>query len=266
MYPLDDLITYIEGKLKTAFLRRPGFFVIVVSGGKGGDVEEKLRNTAKGIRIVRLYIKDENYNRFCSLITGVKEGGDFTEKLMRYNTALERTVRNFSVYVARDRELKDRYQYPYKVATFVYLANRLIENKENFRKEILKELGRSIKIEEEICPGVKVVSDIIYREDTAVEIETLIGSMEPMKKIDETVLKYRDCNINKIWVVLRPISALLHYGELVRRKEILKEMVSKEVEFKVLVLKEKGVWDLTDLEVWRRGHKEKDRRVEGQAR
>ncbi len=111
-----------------------------------------------------------------------------------------------------------------------------------------------------------MISDIIYRKNTAVEIETLIGSVEPMKKIDETVLKYRGCgDINKVWIVLRPVSAFLHYGELVRRKEILKEMTSKEVGFKVLVLKEKGVWDLVDLEVWRRGHKEKDRGVEGEA-
>ncbi len=142
-YPFDDFITYVKGKLKTAFLKRLGFLLVVVSRGKGEEVEDKLSKIAKGIRILRVYIKDESYDRFCSLITGVKEGKDFTEKLMRYNTVLERTVRNFSVYVARDKELKDKYQYPYKVATFVYFANRLVENKEDFRKEILKELSES---------------------------------------------------------------------------------------------------------------------------
>ena len=273
MYPLGNFINYVKGRLKTAFLKRLGFLVVVVKRGEGRKVEEKISEVAKGIRIYRIYIRDENYDRFCSLITGVKEGGDFTNRLMKYNTALERTVRNFSVYVARDKELKDKHQYPYKVATFVCLANRLIENKEDFRKEILKKLRESkenkeesIKVEEERdCSNTKVISDIVYRKNTAVEIETLISSIEPMKKIDETVLKYEDCGeVEKIWIVLRPVSAFLHYGELVRRKEILKEMVSKEVEFKVLVLKKRGVWNLVDLEVWRRGHKGKDQRVEEQ--
>ncbi len=88
------------------------------------------------------------------------------------------------------------------------------------------------------------------------EIETLVGTFEPMKKIDETVEKYKEVpEATTIWVILKPISAILHYEELKSRKKAYKILYDdKEIEFKVLSLitsEKRFKWDLVDLDKFR---------------
>jgi len=101
-----------------------------------------------------------------------------------------------------------------------------------------------------------------------IEVETLIGTLEPMKKIDETIQKYYEDNAKgyiiaknsgkgKLIIVLRPVSALFHYEELMRRKKFFDKVMNINVEFQVLVLerikdeksnREMFYWKLVPLE------------------
>jgi hypothetical protein len=267
-YPLEDFLNYLEGKLKTAFLKRLGVLLIVVDKNKKNisseEVKRKITKKARGITIIQLSPEDKNYDKFCLLITGIKKakdenGIDFVTIYETYNQQLNRTVRRFSIFVSRDRESKDKHQYPYKVATAVYLFNELLQEKlkevsdlKKLDEKIIEILGNRIKIEEEL-DNCKIIPDILYKDkNIAIEIETLIGTVEPMKKIDETVLKYKDCDqISEIWIVLRPVSAFIHYRELLRREKVLERMVNIKIKFMVLIL-EGNRWKLMDLREWRK--------------
>ena len=100
-----------------------------------------------------------------------------------------------------------------------------------------------------------IIPDLTYSpegREIFIEIETLIGTLEPMKKIDETVEKYKDHLEANIWIVLKPVSALLHYEELKARKKAYKLLYEdKKIEFKVLTLlasKDKFKWELMKLD------------------
>ena len=86
------------------------------------------------------------------------------------------------------------------------------------------------------------------------EIETLIGTFEPLKKIDETIEKYKEINIPNatIWIVLKPVSAMIHYEELKARKKAYKILYhDKIIDFKVLTCftsKGKFKWDLVNID------------------
>jgi hypothetical protein len=135
---------------------------------------------------------------------------------------------------------------------------KIIKNFEElcqFAKEVL---DKEIKIETEVkipTSDEKIIPDIIYSlegKEIYIEIETLIGTLEPLKKIDETIEKYKDLPVHQIWVVLRPVSALLHYEELKAREKAYKILYSnREIKFKVLTLqvaKKRYRWDLVDLD------------------
>jgi hypothetical protein len=121
-----------------------------------------------------------------------------------------------------------------------------------FAKDVLN--NGIIKIETPILNG-KVIPDLIYKpegKEIYIEVETLIGTLEPLKKIDETIEKYKELSGCQIWVVLRPVSALLHYEELKAREKTYKILYSdKEIKFKVLTLQvsnKRFKWDLVDLD------------------
>jgi hypothetical protein len=134
---------------------------------------------------------------------------------------------------------------------------RTITSPEELYKFVREVLDKEIMIEKEIHIGDrKIIPDIIYsplgEEPIYIEIETLIGTLEPMKKIDETIEKYRDFPKATVWIVLRPVSAVIHYDELRSRKKVYEILYEgKRIMFKVLALKvsRKGFkWDLVDLD------------------
>ncbi|MFW9877444.1 MAG: hypothetical protein ACFFG0_30530, partial [Candidatus Thorarchaeota archaeon] len=108
----------------------------------------------------------------------------------------------------------------------------------------------------------KIITDIVFNSkeniDIFIEIETLIGNYEPMKKVDETIEKYRDIkgNIN-LWIVFKPISIILHYDELKSRLKVYKNLYSnKTIEFKVLTLlttTKQFKWNLIDFKQYKKG-------------
>jgi hypothetical protein len=264
-----NFVRMVRGRLKSGFLQQFGILIVAV---KPNDLE-KAMNALKigGLRVYICKPKDEDYEMFCAKIFGLNSPHEFFNCLKEYEKDLERTVRNFSIFVKRyakrDGEIEatekyDKYQYPLKVATFVYLLNdlrdrrkKIIKNLEElyqFAKDVLN--NGIIKVETPILNG-KVIPDLIYNpegKEIYIEIETLIGTLEPLKKIDETIEKYKDLPAHQIWVVLRPVSALLHYEELKAREKAYKILYGdKEIKFKVLTLQvsnKRFRWDLVDLD------------------
>ena len=267
---VDEFAKIVKGRLNSAFLQQFGILIVAV---KKKDMEKaKKVLEIGGIRVYKCEPDDSKYEQFSSKVLGVSLLGEFFKNFMIYERNLGQTVRRFSIFVKRGLEATDKLQYPLKVATFVYLLNdlrrrkkKLIKNFDElckFAKEVINK--EEIKIEEEKPIGdKKVIPDIIYSpeggEEIFIEIETLVGTFEPMKKIDETIEKYKDFGKAKIWIVLRPISALLHYEELKSRKRAYKLLYEdKEIEFKVLTLlisKDKLKWEVVSLDEFLKGAK-----------
>ena len=246
---VNNFARMVRGRLKSGFLQQFGILLIAVKPDDLKKAKDSLK--AEGLRIYTCEPKDDDYEMLCAKIFGLNSPHEFFNGLKEYEKDLERTVRNFSIFVKRDVEAADKYQFPLKVATFVYLLNdirdrrkKIIKNFDElcqFAKEVLDK--KEIEIETEILvQNKKIIPDLIYKpegKEIYIEIETLIGTLEPLKKIDETIEKYNDKDLpaHQIWVVLRPVSALLHYEELKAREKAYKIIYSnKEIKFKVLTL------------------------------
>jgi hypothetical protein len=266
---VNNFARMVRGRLKSGFLQQFGILIIAVKPDDLKKAKDALK--AEGLRIYTCEPKDDDYEIFCSKIFGLNSPHEFFNGLKEYEKDLERTVRNFSIFVKRytkrDGEIEatekyDKYQYPLKVATFVYLLNDLRDGRKKiiknfdelcqFAKDVLN--NGIIKVETPILNG-QVIPDLIYNpegKEIYIEIETLIGTLEPLKKIDETIEKYKELSGCQIWVVLRPVSALLHYEELKAREKTYKILYSdREIKFKVLTLQvanKRFRWDLVDLD------------------
>jgi hypothetical protein len=262
---IDEFVRTVRGRLKSGFLQRFGILVIAV---KPEDLE-KARDALIKIKGLRVYVSrpdDNKYEVFCSKVLGLSSRTNFFDGLKKYERSLKNTTRRFSVFVKRWKEGTDKFQYPFKVAVFLYLLNELrakrkkeINNFEELCKFVKEVTGEKIKIEEKITWGKQdtppIIPDIIYSPNgkkIPIEIETLIGTFEPLKKIDETVEKYEDVpDVEKVWIVVRPVSALLHYEELKARENAYKSLYNKKVEIKVLTLltsKKKFRWNLINID------------------
>lgn len=262
---VDEFAKMVRGRLKSGFLQQFGVLVVAV---KPEDLE-KAKDALKveGLHIYVCKPEDDRYETFCSKILGLSSLDKFFDGLKKYERHLEYTTNRFSIFVKRSADAADKLQYPLKVATFIYLLNdlrgrrkKVINNFEElceFVKGVLEE--GIIKVEEKVNftspEGREVIPDITYSpegKEFYVEIETLIGTFEPLKKIDETVEKYKNCPNATIWVILKPISALLHYEELKARKKAYKILYNdKNIEFKVLTLltsKERFRWSLMNID------------------
>jgi len=262
-FTVDEFVKIVRGRLKSSFLQQFGVLIIAVKSKNLEKAEEALK--IEGLQVYVSSPKDEDYEIFCSKILGLDFSENFFDTLRKNERYLELTNKLISIFVKRGSDANDKYQYPLKVATFLYLLNELIgrrkiliNNLEEFYKltnEIITD-GK-IKVEYPISDG-KIIPDIIYSpgdKDIYIEIETLIGTIEPLKKIDETIEKYKNectgisCNI---WVILKPVSAFLHYEELKARDSAYKILYSdKIIKFKVLTLlisKERFKWNLMDID------------------
>ena len=262
-FTVNEFVKIVKGRLKSSFLQQFGILIIAVKSKDLKKAEEALK--IEGLQVYVSSPKDEDYEIFCSKILGLDFSDNFFDTLRKNERYLELTNKLISIFVKRGSDANDKYQYPLKVATFLYLLNDLIGRRKiltnnllefyKFANEIM--MAGNIKVEYPISDG-KIIPDIIYSpgdKDIYIEIETLIGTIEPLKKIDETIEKYKDecrginCNI---WVILKPVSAFLHYEELKGRDSAYKILYSdKIIKFKVLTLltsKERFRWNLMDID------------------
>jgi len=267
-FAVDEFVKIVRGRLKSGFLQQFGILVIAVKP----SVLERAKKSLKieGLEVYESKPDDGKYNTFCSKILGLTESDDFLGSLKKNEEDLESTSRLFSTFVKRGGEGNDKYQYPLKVATFVFLLNKLlvkrkivIRNYEELARFISEVVDRDGKIKtedkKEFEKGNIIITDITYSPDGKeiyVEIETLIGTVEPLKKIDETVEKYKRSD-SDLWIILKPVSALLHYEELKSREKAYRIIYSnKAIKFKVLTLltyKDKIKWNLVDIYEFVRG-------------
>ncbi|ALM74003.1 hypothetical protein [Thermococcus barophilus] len=276
---IKSFLEKIKGRLKTAYLQGLGFFLIVVENNKVQDLEEMLGSINGIAKIVMLPEIPQSraprrYEALTYALLGMR-GEDFLKVLEEYEERLKKTVRVLSPFVpkgtdeAQEHSFREAHQYPIKVAVLSYILDLELKKLDEpptgyeFYKFII-DLMKSgkIKIESPIRIGEKtVIPDIIYEEGKAyIEIETLVGTEDPLKKIDETIHKYSQDNKlvlddHELWIVLRPVSALIHYDEIVHRQRILRLLYDEcPVKFKVLVY-DRG-WKLISLETFARNVKE----------
>ncbi len=283
---VQDFLKIAKGRLKSGYLKQFGMLVIAIKSDYLKTIQDEIRRIP-GIQLYlcqpekiednRLKIRDK-YNNFCARIFGLTSSEEFFFCLTKFEEGLKKTLKKFSVFVKRDPTGSDIIQYPLKVAVFEYLLQLLIK-RENKKITTLDELyeyisneviGKKIKIEkgytqeESNRPKKNIITDIVFNsnetKDIFIEVETLIGNYEPMKKIDETIDKYRDFNDKEIiWIVFKPISVILHYNELNSRLKVYKKLYenhSKSIEFKVLTLlttKKQFKWNLIDIKHFKRG-------------
>ena len=259
---VNEFVKTVRGRLESGFLQQFGVLVIAVKPKDLNKAKDALK--FEGLRVYTCKPDDAKYEIFCSKILGVSSLDEFFSNLRRYEKYLDYTHRRFSIFVKRGADAADKLQYPLKVATFVYLLNDL----RNRRKKIIKNFEELCEFVNEILKGEievesqadKVTPDITYSlegEKIYVEIETLIGTFEPLKKIDETIEKYKDTPNATIWIVLKPVSAMVHYEELRARKKAYKILYDgKKIDFKVLTLltsSGKFRWDLVNIDEFVRG-------------
>jgi len=262
---VDEFVRMVRTRLKSGFLQQFGILVIAVRPKYLDRARDALK--FEGLRVYTCLPDNAKYKVFCSKILGVSSLDSFFNNLRKYTKYLEHTHRRFSVFVKRATDATDKLQYPLKVATFVYLLNNLRKRKKRIIKsfeelcEFINEILVKKEIEVEAPQGEEgkernVIPDLTFslegRTKIYVEIETLIGTFEPLKKIDETVEKYKGFSDATIWIVLKPVSAVIHYEELKARKKVYEIIYKdKKIEFKVLSLLTSGdkfKWDLVDID------------------
>jgi len=264
---VDEFAKVVKGRLNSGFLQQFGILLIAV---KQKDLESAKKTIkAEGLRVYTCKPDDAKYEIFCSKILGLSSLDNFFNGLNAYERYLEYTNRRFSIFVKRGTAATDKLQYPLKVATFVWTLNELRNRKKrttnNFEElcKFVNEILENeiwVEVEREIG-GKKVIPDLIYSPESGIEIymeiETLIGTFEPLKKIDETVEKYKNSPKATIWVVLKPISAILNYEGLKSRAKAYEILYNDmKVEFKILTLlasKGKFKWNLVNINEFMRG-------------
>lgn len=262
---VNEFIKIVRGRLRSGSLQQFGVLIIAVK-------RKDLDRARKALKFEEIPVytcscddreDDSKYEAFCSKLLGVNSSDTFFRNLRKCGGHLSDTHRRFSIFVKRGPDASDKLQYPLKVVTFVYLLDdlrskmkRITNNFEEVCEFANEVLEQQIKVEAPILEG-RVIPDLIYSleaKEIYVEIETLIGTFEPLKKIDETIEKYKEINIPNatIWIVLKPVSAMIHYEELKARKKAYKILYhDKTIDFKVLTCftsKGKFKWDLVNID------------------
>ncbi|AFK23137.1 hypothetical protein [Pyrococcus sp. ST04] len=274
----------VRGRIKTAYLQGLGFLIINFGDPRRlkdryfSSTLQEIKNESKGAHIIKIInnINDPILKKAIIYgVLGIKNPSDldFKSMLEKYHKSLRDTVKVLSIFVPMGESVNGRHQfretlhYPMKVATFSYFVNRELEklekkplSEDEFYQFIAGLLRNgTIKIETPIKEGI--IPDMVYEGDNRViiEIETLIGTGDPLKKIDKTVSKYLSDEGRylfpdyEFWIILRPVSALIHYEEIFRRAKIYNTIYEElNPSFKVLTLefdkKNRLKWHLVDIE------------------
>ncbi|WP_456328583.1 hypothetical protein, partial [Archaeoglobus sp.] len=234
----------LRGRIISSYLQGLGFFVVITKNEHVSEVSELLKEV-KGVNLIVIRPeykvvrsdeglleipmnedKIEERYRNCVFSTLGLEGNDFLTSLEERDKELRKVLKSFSPFVAKTESEGEHYSL--KTAVFSYFVeeefkklDRKPKNREEFIKMLSNLLKSKIFVEEAIILGDRqVIPDIIYKDDEIVyvEVESLIGTGDPISKIQSTISKYLvDDNIavdGEIWIVLRPVSATIHYEDL----------------------------------------------------
>ncbi len=239
------LITIPHGKMEEA--RR----LLAIEGIQVIECQPPPENYVK---VVNMSLGIQNYS-----IEMLKNSNDFFRSRLLLITNLVRDLRRkFDFYVDRAKNADDYFQYAWKIITFcgilqsvheklqvmsnavlivdeendisgttnfniVTISDLIVNNLMTFEHQITLSNGKTIipdiSLEENLFHGILTLgSKKVY-----VEIESLVGTREPLKKIDETIKKYEPLILDhedslEIWIVLSPVATLLHFEDLLARK------------------------------------------------
>lgn len=291
-YEIEEFFSSLQNRFEASYLQRFGIFVIALKKEYVDEVPKYL--ALQRMRVIKFPDNkdenlDENFQPFCRGIVGMLKGEDekdFRRLMEKFNETISKTVKDYSVFVKQggisENDREDE-QYPYKVAIFEYLIKKEIAEKmKDDEKKMRKYLSNRKKLYEYIQEKIlgdenhdaiieieksfgSVIPDIIYNSTDAdgkskrifIEFETLIGTKEPMKKIDHSIEKYAEHKTevgisenDDIWIVLRPISAIIHFEDLREREYIYNKILYKK-DFKVhikVLYRTEDRWAIEDLE------------------
>ncbi len=254
-----EVLELLRGRLSTLYSHGPGAIVLALTLDEE-ELKEVRRSLTEGDFEVptRVFIISPNEKLrelgevgFMKILLGIKniKCDSINSCIRTYKEILDHTVNTLSILVKRqvskEGEQIDYWQYPLKVATYAAIAKDILREKlrgegmklEDVEKlsrlELLKllteKVGKTINTEKplEISKDKVVIPDLRIKErKIAIEVESLVGTGEPMKKIDETIEKYRGLKgeVNELWVVVKPLDALLHYRDLVERMKFYNEV------------------------------------------
>jgi hypothetical protein len=238
---INNFWNVIQSKLKHSLLDELGFLILV---GKKAVICQPYANVfrlilpfeeGKEIKREEFYISSAD-SHFLSLLQG-------REKL------LERFVSIYNTFIKRDveaGEIGDVEQYKYKVCVARYILTEYfgLKNLEEFINFFKSELKSSDKqnfdTEKAIGTSGKRC-DIWFKKEGKeywIEIETFIGTGEPLKKIDEDVEKYKEAEKlsegSELWIVIRPEDAVIHLKGIKRKHEVYKKIYGDSVKIKVI--------------------------------
>ncbi len=277
---LRSFIQKLRGRLLSSYLQGLGFFVIVTRNEYVKDVEELLKDVGGIDKIIiqpeyeRVKtadfailrpsdekIVDRRYRKAVFSVLGI-EHGNFLKAVEIRDSKIRSIVKSLSPFVPKTESESEHY--PLKVAVFSWIVSKEFE-KSNSKPKNRDEFIRFVKalidtgivsIEKPIEQFENVIPDIIYRTDDEtvyIEIETLVGTEDPIAKIQKTISKYVDNKIEgRTWIVLKPVSALIHYSNLKNLKKFYDATLSNNpVQFKVLIY-ENNRWNLIDIDEFAR--------------
>ncbi len=261
-YVIEDILSLLSSRWPVLYSHGPGALVIAVSDHESAC---KLLARLGEVASAQVYtLKFESDGRaleeFANLaLIGSRENlvsGNVAQIIKYRNAVVKETVRRLSPFVRRQVGVTgqvDTAQYGIKVATFAAIVrDAVLSELRGGTKDIIDAVLKAIekldlKVEESIG-GSNVVPDITFTNERdniiCVEVESLTGTGEPLKKIDESVEKYfRNgatgiTGCSEIWVVLKPEAALLHHRGLKLRvgpKGIYAKMYSGPKEGKIPV-------------------------------
>jgi len=290
-----EILELLRGRLKTLYSHGPGAIIIALSNREHGEEVWSALTKQGALEIptkafILSFDKLENLSTidFIRALLGINNVKcESINSCMRlYREIINYTVNALSILVRRqiskEGEQIDYWQYPLKVATYAaiikdFITDILRENKERktlsridlLKLIIEKEIQNKIFVEKSLeeCTKDQIpVPDIWFRKNenttVAIEVESLIGVGDPTKKVDETIEKYEGLSgcVRELWIVVRPIDAILHYRALMDRVKLYRKVLGDKLELPKVFIKVINyignpennrynvlAWELTDL-------------------
>lgn len=250
---LKTFIYKVAGRLQTSYLTGLGFLVTITDRLSVENLEDVM-SSFRGIMHTIILPETESseilprYRALVYGVTGIRDE-DFLKAEEKMDEYLIETTKVFSPLVPKTSS--EGTHYKLKCAVLLYSFSEIEEYAESEILDKAIELisNQIVKIEEPLETGI--IPDIQWADHSVIEIETLIGTENPLKKIDHTVEKYvvsgkLQLPENELWIVLRPVSALIHHHKIKLRQKIWHKLFGEvPIKFKVLVW-ENG-WNLVDL-------------------
>lgn len=284
---LKEIISIVKERIEKSSLEKLGFLII----GMNTPFEIKERPVEEDVKKI-LYEMEENWQeesgenikekienmylfKIEKIILSLKDTQIYLQRSYKIDTELmillkkrqnilEKLKEKYGFFVKRNKiendELGDTEQYPWKVAVVKCYLEKISKNPNESEEEFLIRVFKSnnpiIQTEKSIADG-EIIPDVIVNFNGGkeyIEIETLISTYEPLKKIDESVEKYfSEGNIDTgsfLTIVVKPETAILHFTQLKKREKLFRKIYRNRISIKILCFENSNptLYTLQDFE------------------